>query len=287
MKTSKTPIIFCHFGFCSYLQYSLKQAKRSNPNCRIILLTDEAQPDIPDGIDVYDVYDYFKGAAEFAVHYEHMNTNPFHFELACFQRWFVIKDFCETQGIEKFFYCDSDVMLYVDIEEAEEHFENCAFTVTSNISWGITFNTTSILKFFCSVCNGIYSGRDRINNFKLQAHFQVLQENNLPGGVCDMTIVELFRKEPLTPPGLVGEMSAIVKEEITDTESCFVDWKYSTFDHNINQHEGYSMKDGIKEVTWKNGLPYCYNIFLDKEVLMCCLHFQGPAKLKMAEFSNE
>ncbi len=46
-----------------------------------------------------------------------MSSNPYDYELICFQRWFYIRDFIEKQEMEYFLCMDSDVLLYCNINE--------------------------------------------------------------------------------------------------------------------------------------------------------------------------
>jgi len=294
------PIIFYQGGpYCPYLKLSVKQAFRRNPNSQIILLADnpdQYRADFPTTprIKFAPIKDYYTSAQKFEEVYEHMSTNPRHFELPCFTRWFVIDEYCKRHFISRYFYLDNDVLLYCNLEDWLENFENFAYTVTNNVSWGISLmNNTKWLSKFCEFCMNVYNiqpGYGVKYYHRLLSHFENLQVIESPGGVCDMTLISYFRQDAFTPPGLVGEMSAILKDEMTDCESCFLGYAYYTFDHNINQSDGFETAAGSKKIKWtdqRKDVPVCYNKELDIDVRFLCLHFQGSAKHLMEGYCDE
>ena len=258
------PIIFFHAGNSDYLQHTLKQAVSTNPNSRVILIGDEFNEEYSSIVEHYPFDDYFSDVWDFKKIYVHLSTNDAAYEMICIVRWFIMKDFCKKHNIDKFFYCDSDVMLYSDITKEQKKFKDYRCTLTHNTSAGISFiNEISVLEEYHKLCLDIYSKRDMHNFNKCALHYQNLQNSNRPGGVCDMTLWGIYRV--IGNPGDYGETSAIVKN--------------TTFDHNINGPDGYEIEDGIKKVYWKGTTPYCKNLRLNKLIKFNCLHFQGqPAK---------
>ena len=97
------PIIFIHTGDPFYLNFSINQAHISNPNNQIYLITDVIS-------NRYDFVKYInidtlrEEANKFKNVYKHMSTNPYNGELFCFQRWFILKQFCEINSINNFLY---------------------------------------------------------------------------------------------------------------------------------------------------------------------------------------
>lgn len=87
-----TKIIFVHTGNAYYLELALSQAKISNPNADIILLGDKYNNKYP-YINHFLISDYFESAKEFSEVFFNYSPNKREYELFCFQRWFVIKDF--------------------------------------------------------------------------------------------------------------------------------------------------------------------------------------------------
>src|SRR5437868_4073869 len=109
------PVIFIHKGDHFYLNHSLNQVKITNPGNPIYLITDSITGRY-DFVNYADIKKYNKGAAEFAGMYKHMSTNNYENELFCFQRWFILKEFCYDKKIDNFLYLDSDVLIYCNID---------------------------------------------------------------------------------------------------------------------------------------------------------------------------
>ena len=76
--------------------------------------------------------DYSPGAAEFERVYRHYEHAHIDFELMCFQRWFILRDFLTVHHIDKCVYLDSDVMLYANVTDDIAKFRMFDFTVCWN-----------------------------------------------------------------------------------------------------------------------------------------------------------
>jgi hypothetical protein len=297
---NSVPIIFYQGGpYCSYLKLSVKQAFLRNPNSQIVLLADspdQYRADLPitPQIKFVPIKDYYTSAQKFEEVYAHLSTNPEHFELPCFTRWFVIDEYCKRHFINKYFYLDNDVLLYCNLQNWLWHFESFAYTVSNNIAWSsVLMKDTRWLTRFCEFCMNVYTLQGdygRLYYSRLLSHFSDLQSAGRLGGVCDMTLISHFRQDAFTPPGLVGEMSTILKvEEGRYFPPRFL---YYTFDHNINQSDGFEMltNPNIKKMIWtdKNkGMPVCFNKELNIDVRFLALHFQGAAKGLMESCCDE
>ena len=85
-----------------------------NQENRICLISDGI-PDGCDFVEYHDINDYWDSSVEFDKIYLHLSSNPRDYEMFCFQRWFVIRDFVQKQGFEYFLCVDSDVLLYCDV----------------------------------------------------------------------------------------------------------------------------------------------------------------------------
>jgi len=68
---------------------------------------------------------YFKSANEFAKIYKYLTPSDdgkislqhYEYELRCFQRWFVLKEYLEAQQSERIFYSDSDSVVFTNMTE--------------------------------------------------------------------------------------------------------------------------------------------------------------------------
>jgi hypothetical protein len=265
---AKIPIIFIHSNYSDYLKYSLLQAKRTNSEFQIYLLGDSSN-DCYDFVEHHNLSEYSKEANEFAKIYRHYSTNNYEFELYCFQRWFVLKEFLSFIGAKNCLYLDSDVMLYANIKNEIKKFEHFDFTL-SHMSCGCTFflNRFEALANFCEFLINIYKKIDKYHFDKILSLYAIRKKNNLPGGACDMTAFGLYQEIHF---GEIGEVSQIING--------------SVYDPSIQiSSPGFEMTNGIKKVIWKNGSPFGTHLRTGKEIKFNSLHFQGNTKSLMEEY---
>src|SRR5437870_5654360 len=130
MKTPSIPIVFFHKGDAWYLWYTLRQARLTNPEAPIYLLGDVHCRRYDRFAEFVDLRPYDAAAREFAGLYVHLSTNHADFELVCFQRWFVLREFMREKGLDRCVYLDSDVMAYTDLAGEFGRFAEKDLTLT-------------------------------------------------------------------------------------------------------------------------------------------------------------
>lgn len=167
---SAYPIIILHKGNHDYLKICIKQAKYSNPDSRIILIGDNSNKKLAfdAGIEHYLIGNYFKSAFEFAKIYSHHSTNDYNYELFCFQRWFIILDFINSQGIDKFIHIDSDVLLFKNFYSDANYlcaikkydFLHCGYSAHTSV-----FNSKDVLLHFCDFINNMFLDKSFMSQF--------------------------------------------------------------------------------------------------------------------------
>lgn len=264
------PIIFIHTNYKDYLIYSLLQAKYSNPDSPIILLGDSTN-DCYSFIEHRKILDYYSTAREFAKIYKHFhNLNPYQNELFCFQRWFMLRDFMINHSLEKCLCLDSDVMFYANVLEEQKKFANFDLTLSYGTSPHCVFvNNLNALEKFCRFVVELYTDPNALAY--IEQTMQECMENNLYGGVSDMTAFKVFKE---TGDCCIGEITSIIEG--------------STYDHNINISEEFQFENGIKTIYFLEKQPYCKHIPSDQAIRFNALHFQGKAKTSMKEhFTGE
>lgn len=260
------PVIFIHSGNSFYLEHTILQACKYN---QVILLgNDDIKNKIShDNLSFYNFNDYTKYVPEFASIYEHLSFNGFEYELFCFLRWFMLKEFMETHKFDTIFYVDSDVMLYVDVSKEYPKYDQYDFTLLHRTAGISSFVTKKGINNFCKYTTNIYSNKDSVDYAKLTSKWKLHQKFNLSGGVCDMTLLDGFHYDDVAGggPGRVGEMMTIINN--------------STYDHNINvPNQDFDYDGNIKKIEMIKDIPYVYNHNLNKLVKFNSLHFQGSAK---------
>lgn len=246
------PVVFIHKGKSDYLPIVIEQAEKRN---KVYLISDD------------NIHQYQDKAEQFKKLYTHMSTLPEQFELFCFQRWFILREWMKTNNFETVMYCDSDVLLFCDVTEEYKNWNQYEMTLlhrTALISSYITFEG---LDLFCEFLLKTYSDKNKFEFRELVNKWNLMQEFKMNGGVCDMTL--LNRWHYLRTPARIGEMMQVVN--------------WTTFDHCINSDDGYEMKDSHKNYAFGFGYekPYIWHNKLEQMVQFNSLHCQGGVGKKM------
>ena len=274
---NKIPICFIHSGIQYHLDLSINQARHFNPNEKIYLLGDQANKGVFDQVTHLEITDTSKLLSKFEEAYKHASTNSFEFEYNCFKRWFLLLEFMRTNSIDWVCTLDSDFMLFDSMQQyfdkylyqthylaalciPDQKFSDLRWTASGHIA----FVKRLFLEEFCHFVLDIYTKNfDQLEN-KIQFH----KRNNLPGGICDMTLLYLFYEK--------NKKNIYNLLNVADNH---------VFDHNINtsankETEEFATKDGFKEFTLKNSKPYAFNN-KGLKIYFRGLHFQGNAKKEM------
>lgn len=126
------PIIFIHRTDNDYLHYILQQAKLANPQSDVILIGSQQNSKYATaGVKHAMIRDYFTGSEEFAKVYKHMSPCEYYYNLFCFQRWFVLRDYMRQNRIDTCWVIDSDIMVYADMSRPEYSAFSNEITMTS------------------------------------------------------------------------------------------------------------------------------------------------------------
>jgi hypothetical protein len=125
MSDQTQAVIFVHKGKVPrYLFVALEQARLSNPDAIILLLTDAPQR-LTCSLRVEQ---FFFGQLETPLHteflrrYYHISTNPEGFEKFCFSRWFYIQAAMKIKGLARALCVDSDCMIFASMDELFQKF---------------------------------------------------------------------------------------------------------------------------------------------------------------------
>ncbi|GGK11966.1 hypothetical protein [Parabacteroides faecis] len=258
------PIIIVHRGDTFYLKLVLEQIRLFNPHTRICLISD-ASTDKYCFVEHYNIDDYSKGADAFKMAYIHMSSNPYDYELICFQRWFCIRDFVKTQKIENFLCMDSDVLLYCNIDEVMQQYISYDFTTCNKQGPGCALFNISSISDFCEYLMSMYTEDILLN--KMESMYQEIIDNKQLGGVCDMVAFVWFQD---------NTKCNVIDIAIPTNGTCF--------DGCITWGQGFEMEDGKKKVYWIDNLPYGKLMNDQSLVRFYCLHFQGRSKYSMYKY---
>ena len=269
-----TRIVFINTGGSFFLPYVLHQAKHLNPSSAIVLIGDAGNYDFVQFEQIENLAS--DDIDSFRRNYVHRSTNPPQFELFCWERWFYLRNFMRKEQADSALYLDSDVLLFSSLEEIRQGYAGveweCGLTVPQGgpASGHISYWTMDALEEFCRFAGESFreGSASQLYEQKWQRHLA----HGVPGGVCDMTTIELF-----------------YQSNIRRIINLAAPYRGNVFDHNINFGDNsepgqYVVEGGIKKVSFIGGVPFLCHTGNGKMDRAHALHFQGSAKRFIREF---
>lgn len=191
MSNESIPVIVFHKGYAPYLETCLAQAKKTNPDSRIILLGDDSNKRI-DFVEHVNA-DAFPGFREFEPSYRHCSFLPVWLEKLWIQRWFVMRDFVRQEGLSRFLHIDTDVLLFCNVTSESSRFDGFDMTfarwdANRLLAHCLFVNRTEFLDDFCRYITGVYREDDDFQRLKTR---NTNQKGNrtLPPWICDMSLL--------------------------------------------------------------------------------------------------
>lgn len=251
------PIIFIHYGNSPYLRYTLAQAVLNYPERPVWLIGDDTNSIYP---FVHHVHHqrFSTTAFTFAKQYLHLNGNHPEFELFCFQRWFILRDFMVLNQLEKAVYLDSDILLYDNLQNDWELIGDTPLALYG-VAPPAFINDVTMLDTFCRFMNQSYQRPENLTLLKVR--YQQMLAAGVIGGICDMTFWEMLRAQL---PEAVADLSILQP-------------KTTCHDRNIELSEGFKTEAGIKKIHWHEGNPF--GLFHENiAVRFKSLHMHGMGK---------
>ncbi|QRG69340.1 hypothetical protein [Brevibacillus choshinensis] len=253
------PVIFIHRADEEHLGFCMQQAIASNPKSRVILIGNpENKKRAPEETEHHLISDYYQSAMVFSTHYRHLSPNDYVYNLFCFQRWFILRDFMRANKLQAVLYLDSDVMLHTDINAPEfKHF-------TLEYSW-TTFCDLPTMERYCAYLISYFREPHLLQ--KVLDFCREIGDAPLSDMVTCIHFHNYFLRRNSTY-GVIGD---------------------SFFDHNLScplappcpQIESLN---GKKKIYLKEGKLLCK--FTEKEgfLKVNSLHFQGATKQYISSF---
>lgn len=259
------PILFIHRDNERHVGLCIEQAKASNPSSRVILIGTSANTRLcGNNIEHYLLGQYNQSAQTFSTHYKHSeHHSSYAYNLFCFLRWFVLRDFMKSQGIKSCWYFDSDVMVYADLSKlGDEYFHNFTF----EYSW-TTVCDLEMLEQFCDYTTHYFRDPERYQ------HLLDFARGNGNQPVSDMVLFILFHNYALRRSATYGLNAN------------------GFFDHNVNcafppQEAQVNSLENKKQIYQKDGALFCKYKEIDEYLKVHTLHFQGHAKAYIPYFRS-
>jgi hypothetical protein len=279
MKNS--PIIFIHTKKSNFLIPAIYQAKQSNPDSPIYIISDiRSKSFYEPHANFIDIAKYFTSSTHFEKIYTHLNSNSYTFELICMQRWFILNEVMKEMGLDNIVMLDSDCLLYTDISKEWQMLEGFDLGLVNINCPAVTFiKSQHALESFCNYMYEEYSRN--LDNLKLKYQNNFVDNAKL-GGICDMTHLNSYNEKFNT----IFDLSRINNNSTYDVNIRANINSANIPKQLIDEADGYirNSYSGFKAIYWKNGIPYCKLVQNKKEIQFKSLHFQGNAKKKMAYF---
>ena len=276
------PIIIFHLGDREYVHLCLKQAKKYNNN--IILLTDVPDVYKHTGANCVHFQKYANRINEFQKLYKHFSTNSYQLELICIIRWFVVYDYMKEFKIERAFICDSDVLIYDNIEKIDnEYLKSYDYMLCSSHSKDLNgchsiWNFNS-LQDFVIFCFKFY--KQQLPNIE-KWH----QSYKKPGGICDMTLLYYYAHNQETFVGLQLPTFPTIDNDLTQIfgNTLTFDLHLATHGNHLYPEDYETDNSNNKKIKYIDNQPYCFNKRLNKDIKFILLHFQGKNKAIMKDY---
>ena len=276
MYIQTVPTLIAFFGRGpDYLKIALKSAARFNS--QVVLIGDEANrgfwKDHWDSSRIrLEKFDEFKRS------YAKMSSYPEFYEMAFWRRPFAVEQWMKSEGIDQVFLLDGDVVTFADYAHDVVPVlpsECCAALMMlqdqDSFAWATSLHfsywTLDALTDFTSFCIEAY--RDPGIRSKLEAKYRWHVENQQPGGICEMTLLYLWRERHANR---IWNLAKVWNEMVGDLSI--------VTSANYVEHE-YEMRGGFKDFTFKGAVPYGFNRILGREIRFLCVHCQGNSKRLM------
>lgn len=282
---SKTPetVFIIHHGSQDYLKVAAHFVKKFG-NRAVLIGNDPTTGHICDQYfddSQIDLPDY----AEFERKYPHMSSATREFELLCFKRYFYLYVIAKAQDLDHFWMIDSDLVLLHDLAKLVKNSllqdSLAAFStpyqdeMTLASSPHCSYWTLQGLEKFIQFLGQMYEGETRNLLDKKYAHHL---ENNVPGGICDMTALYLWQKNN-------GQVFNLADAHLHGLP---------LFDNNLNHDGNLHAKEfemikrvHLKKVSGTFPNFFAHNTITKSITPLACLHFQGKAKVYMKLFMHE
>jgi hypothetical protein len=266
------PIVYIHQGYSWYLPLSLRNG-RNFAIGDVHYLGDCFGRSVARacGAKVWNLKNHSASAERFAAIYRHHSELGADFELFCIQRWFILADFLEVNGLESCIYLDTDILLTKNITQEWQCTLGFDLAYTGYSAHLCCVNRLSALKKFCDWVMDFYGNPS--NEMRMVEWHRSTVEIHGGGGVSDMTMFHWFQQDN---PDVLGDYPAIFGD--------------SPFDVSLEETRGFrSDEDGFKFLTWEHGRPSAVGED-GRLIKLASLHHQGRAKLRLrqnAELLNE
>ncbi len=304
-KNNVIPVVMFHEGCPDYLPYSFESVKRTNK--RVILLGDEANKHLAE--EWYDCKELdMSRLEEFKKVFVNYSTYTEFFAVIVFRRYFLMYELMKKLNIDRLFVAESDTYTardYSSIKSLENAYAMVSIMANQekNYNWSAcchsSYWTREALDDFLSFCYDTYANKKDLLLEKWNYH----KENNLDGGVCDMTLVYLWAKDNAN----ILNSAQIIEGGTIDQNICDrANFKVGEYKYNelcgIKKYKIKKDKDGVKRpylIKSDNTLVPVYSIhcsgrgkaaikYLNRSFFMVCVvEAASMLRIKLGSIKNK
>ena len=206
MNKFKIPCVIVHTGYKSYLKHNLEITSKNNEVFVIGDLSLKKLENINSNIKFINIekYESINAIKEYEKGFVNFSTQPIEFEWFCFKRVFIMYQFLLENNLEQLFHIDSDNILLEDINSFIFDKKNayCIPTFQQNFRMDSSIHSGLLdLDFFESFQNlfrDIYLNKSKFSLIKDKIEYH--KQNNIKGGITDMTLYYLMQKTRIISP---------------------------------------------------------------------------------------
>jgi hypothetical protein len=272
------PIVIFHVGYRDYLYLALTAAKKYNND--VLLIGDQSNQRVWDSHLMKDelTSSVYKDFQNF---YTKMSTYKAEYDLWIFERFFCLREWMKNNNINEAWMLDSDVISFGNFSKKySKYLQNSIAAISipqrqTDYRWAAfghnSYWTIEGITSFTDFCIETYSKNLSVLKEKYAWHVK----NNIPGGVCEMTLLYLWAK---------GKTDVFNTAHVYDgmtVDNCI------TLSENFDDNEYPVTSGGIKHIKFKEDVPYSFNKKIGKDIAFLSLHCQGLSKKYMYFFAKD
>jgi len=257
------PIVTLFRGNTWFLPYTLYQARKANPTAEIILLGDHQNRHLGCICTHHRCDQYATSAERLKRVYRHKSIWGHDFEYVCIERWFILAEFMEKEGLTSCLYLDSDILVYNDLTAAAREFPPFEMTWTGYSAHINFIADRSALNKYCDfVVDTFLNHESSILDHDLL--YSKISNGELESNISDMSFFFDFNtKHP-------GHLLNIAEPR-----------NGTIFDITIEEPQGMLMENGFKKIIWKDRwTPFATDASTLESIRLHTIHFWTKSLIK-------
>jgi len=281
MTEKAIPIVTVHQDYKPYIKFNLELTATNNT---VIIIGTPDMKFLEDEIQNVqyinkEEFSELESIKSYKHHFKNYSLFNDDFAWYCTERMFIVEKFMEQYNYDQVFHIDTDNVVLIDINKIKfekktayhiSQFQN-QFSMDASLHSGLL--NLDFCKTFNKLYEDIYINKSKFHLIEEKYKHHI--ENNLKGGVCDMTMYYLIDKLNLID---VQNLMKPVQDKLGNSY---------IFVNNINLPEGYFGKQNFKFSRKKVKIikkKYIYDEINNQKISIAGIHFQGTAKKYLNKF---